>query len=48
MYARVSRSSITPKKPLRAQFQMLFSVRSGRLLMAEMDWFVGWSAAAEV
>jgi transposase len=48
MYARVGRPSIPPEKLLRAQLlQMLYSVRSERLLMEEMDysvlfrWFVG-------
>jgi Transposase domain (DUF772) len=48
MYARVGRPSIAPEKLLRAQLlQMLYSVRSERLLMEEIDynllfrWFVG-------
>src|ERR1700733_5067778 len=48
MYAEGGRSSIPPEKLLRAQFlQMLYSVRSERLLMEEIDysilyrWFVG-------
>src|SRR6266496_6567094 len=48
MYARVGRPSIPPEKLLRAQLiQMLYSVRSERLLMEEIDysllfrWFVG-------
>src|ERR1700757_398268 len=48
MYAKVGRPSIAPEKLLRAQLlQMLYSVRSERLLMEEMDynilfrWFVG-------
>jgi transposase len=48
MYARVGRPSIPPEQLLRAQLlQMLYSVRSERLLMEEMDynilfrWFVG-------
>ena len=48
MYARVGRPSIAPEKLLRAQLlQMLYSIRSERLLMEEMDynllfrWFVG-------
>ena len=48
MYAKVGRPSIPPEQLLRAQLlQMLFSVRSERLLMEEMDynilfrWFVG-------
>jgi transposase len=51
MYACTSRPSITQKKPLLAHFQMLYSVRSERLLMEEMDynlrfrWFVGSNAS---
>jgi len=48
MYSKVGRPSIPPEKLLRAQLlQMLYSVRSERLLMEEMDynllfrWFVG-------
>src|SRR6201996_3184754 len=48
MYARRGRPSIPPEKLLRAQLlQMLYSVRSERLLMEEIDysvlfrWFVG-------
>src|SRR6202167_5252435 len=48
MYAKVGRPSIPPEQLLRAQLlQMLYSVRSDRLLMEEMDynilfrWFVG-------
>jgi len=48
MYAKVGRPSIPPEHLLRAQLlQMLYSVRSERLLMEEMDynilfrWFVG-------
>src|SRR5258707_9937137 len=48
MYARVGRPSIAPEKLLRAQLvQMLYSIRSERLLMEEIDynllfrWFVG-------
>src|ERR1700726_456576 len=48
MYAKVGRPSIPPEQLLRAQLlQMLYSVRSERLLMEEMDynilfrWFVG-------
>ena len=48
MYARAGRPSIPPEKLLRAQLlQMLYSVRSERLLMEEIDysmlfrWFVG-------
>jgi transposase len=55
MYARVGRPSIAPEKLLRAQLlQMLYSVRSERLLMEEMDynllfrWFVGLNADDEV
>src|SRR5437870_13774945 len=55
MYARVGRPSIAPEKLLRAQLlQMLYSTRSERLLMAEMDynllfrWVVGLNADDEV
>jgi transposase len=48
MYASVGRPSIAPEKLLRAQLlQLLYSVRSERLLMEEMNynllfrWFVG-------
>jgi transposase len=48
MYAKTGRPSIPPEKLLRAQLiQMLYSVRSERLLMEEVDysmlfrWFVG-------
>ncbi len=48
MYARVGRPSIAPEQLLRALLlQSLYSVRSERLLMEEMDysllfrWFVG-------
>jgi len=48
MYARMGRPSIPPEKLLRAQLiQMLYSVRSERLLMEEIDysllfrWFIG-------
>jgi len=51
MYAPVGRPSIAPEKLLRAQLlQMLYSIRSERLLMEEMDynllfrWFVGLNA----
>ena len=51
MYARVGRPSIAPEKLLRAQLlQMLYSIRSERLLMEELDynllfrWFVGLNA----
>ena len=55
MYARVGRPSIPPEKLLRAQLlQMLYSIRSERLLMEEMDysmlfrWFVGLNLDDEV
>jgi transposase len=55
MYAKVGRPSIAPEKLLRAQLlQMLYSIRSERLLMEEMDynllfrWFVGSNADDEV
>jgi transposase len=55
MYARVGRPSIAPEKLLRAQLlQMLYSIRSERMLMEEMDynllfrWFVGLNADEEV
>jgi transposase len=55
MYAHVGRPSIAPAKLLRAQvLQMLYSIRSERLLMEEMDynllfrWFVGRNADEEV
>ena len=48
MYSQIGRPSIPPEKLLRAQLlQMLYSVRSERLLMEEIDysvlfrWFVG-------
>src|SRR6266849_4765353 len=51
MYATVGRPSIAPEKLLRGQLlQMLYSIRSERLLMEEMDynllfrWFVGLNA----
>ena len=51
MYATVGRPSIAPEKLLQAQLlQMLYSIRSERLLMEEMDynllfrWFVGLNA----
>ena len=51
MYACVGRPSIAPEKLLRAQLlQMLYSIRSERLLVEEMDynllfrWFVGLNA----
>ena len=55
MYARVGRPSIAPEKLLRGQLlQMLYSIRSERLLMEEMDynllfrWFVGLNADDDV
>ena len=55
MYARMGRPSIPPEKLLRAQLlQMLYSVRSERLLMDEIDysmlfrWFVGLNLDEEV
>jgi len=55
MYATVGRPSIAPEKLLRAKLlQMLYSIRSERLLMEEMDynllfrWFVGLNADDEV
>ena len=55
MYASVGRPSIPPEKLLRAQLlQMLYSIRSERLLMEEMDynllfrWFVGLNADDQV
>lgn len=55
MYAGVGRPSIAPEKLLRAQLlQMLYSIRSERLLMEEMDynllfrWFVGLNADDDV
>src|SRR5712692_2578793 len=55
MYATVGRPSIAPEKLLRGQLlQMLYSIRSERLLMEEMDynllfrWFVGLNADDEV
>jgi len=54
MYACVGRPSIAPEKLLRAQLlQMLYSIRSERLLMEEMNynilfrWFVGLNADDE-
>ena len=48
MYAKVGRPSIPPEQLLRAQLlQMLYSIRSERLLMEEIDysmlfrWFIG-------
>src|SRR5258708_4861032 len=49
MYARVGRPSIAPEKLLRAQLlQMLYSIRSERLLMEEMDYnlLFRWMSAA--
>src|SRR5580704_1181917 len=55
MYAALGRPSIPPEKLLRAQLlQMLYSIRSERLLMEEMDynllfrWFVGLNADDKV
>jgi len=55
MYARVGRPSIAPEKLLRAQLlQLLYSIRSERLLMEELDynllfrWFVGLNADDQV
>ena len=55
MYATTGRPSIPPEKWLRAQLlQMLYSVRSERLLMEEIDysvlfrWFVGMNMDEEV
>jgi transposase len=55
MYSDVGRPSIAPEKLLRAQLlQMLYSVRSERLLMEEIDysilfrWFVGLNLDEEV
>src|SRR5258708_39617253 len=55
MYASGGRPSIPPEKLLRAQLlQMLYSVRSERLLMEEIDysilyrWFVGLNLDEEV
>jgi transposase len=55
MYATVGRPSIPPEKLLRAQLlQMLYSIRSERLLMEEIDysmlfrWFVGLNLDEEV
>jgi transposase len=55
MYARIGRPSIAPEKLLRAQLlQFLYSIRSERLLIEEMDynllfrWFVGLNADEEV
>src|ERR1043166_5636657 len=55
MYAKTGRPSIPPEKLLRAQLiQMLYSIRSERLLMEEIDysilfrWFVGMNLDEEV
>ena len=55
MYAATDRPSIAPEKLLRAQLlQMLYSIRSERLLMEEIDysvlfrWFVGMNMDEEV
>src|SRR5215472_3707260 len=55
MYSQTGRPSIPPEKLLRAQLlQMLYSVRSERLLMEEIDysvlfrWFVGMNMDEEV
>jgi hypothetical protein len=55
MYASAGQPSIPPEKRLRAQLlQMLYSIRSERLLMEEIDynmlfrWFVGLSLDEEV
>jgi transposase len=54
MYARVGRPSIAPAELLRAELQMLYSIRSERLPMEELDynllfrWFVGLNADDEV
>ena len=55
LYATIGRPSVPPEKLLRAQLiQMLYSVRSERLLMEEIDysllfrWFVGMNLDEEV
>src|SRR5436853_2479754 len=55
MYSELGRPSIPPEKLLRAQLlQMLYSIRSERLLMEEIDysvlfrWFVGMNMDEEV
>ena len=55
MYAKVRRPSIPPEQLLRAQLlQMLYSIRSERLLMEEIDysmlfrWFIGLNLDDEV
>src|SRR5215510_4471956 len=55
MYSQTGRPSIPPEKLLRAQLlQMLYSIRSERLLMEEIDynmlfrWFIGLNLDEEV
>src|SRR5215471_1549428 len=55
MYAKVGRPSVPPEQLLRAQLlQMLYSIRSERLLMEEIDysmlfrWFIGLNLDDEV
>src|SRR2546425_10844591 len=55
MYARVGRPSIPPEQLLRAQLlQMMYSIRSERLVMEEIDynmlfrWFIGLNLDDEV
>jgi transposase len=55
MYAKVGRPSIPPEQLLRAQLlQMLYSIRSERLLMEQIDynmlfrWFIGLNLDDEV
>src|SRR5260370_28050351 len=55
MYAKVGRPSIPPEQLLRAQLlQLLYSIRSERLLMEEIDysmlfrWFIGLNLDDEV
>src|ERR1700745_2395542 len=55
MYAKVGRPSIPPEQLLRARLlQMLYSIRSERLLMEEIDysmwlrWFIGLNLDDEV
>ena len=55
MYSKVGRPSIPPEQLLRALLlQMLYSVRSERMLIEEIDynilfrWFVGLNADEEV
>lgn len=44
MYTRRGRPSIPPEKLVRAQLlQMLYSVRSERLLMEEIDYSKDWA-----